>query len=468
VTDKERRGLREAIAGRMAALKLSSEMEYLKLIELDIPSARYEWDELVLLITNNESYFFRDGGQMKLLREVILPELIERRRPRRTLRVWSVGCSTGEEAYSVAIMLAELLPDRSAWDLAIVGTDINARAISRARQGLYGAWSFRMVDPDVRARYFIQDRDAWAVRPDIRSMVSFRIGNMTRDVVPFDPSWHHGFDLIICRNVFIYFERSAVRSAVARFAGALADGGYLMTGHGELGPGDLAGLVTRRFPASIVYQAGEIPSQPPSVVVAPLVIPVAVPAPPVVAPPVVAPPVVAPPVVAPPTAAPPVDVASIEALIDRGEYAAAIERCREALGHDATNAGLLALLGSAHAHRGEYDPALRASREAVAIDPLMEEPYYTLAQIAEERGDREGARKLYNDILYIAPGSVAARLHLADIMAGDDDERGAVLRGETMEILAGMSPEAHVRHYGEATVEELLAYLRGLDDGNQR
>jgi chemotaxis protein methyltransferase CheR len=163
-----------------------------------------------------------------------------------------------------------------------------------------------------------------------------------------------------------------------------------------------------------------------------------------------------------------VDAASIEALIDRGEYAAAIGQCREGLRHDAVNAKLLALLGSAHAHRGEYDPALRASREAIAIDPLMEEPYYTLAQIAEERGERGEARKLYNDILYVAPGSVAARLHLADILAGDEDERGTVLRGEAMEILAGMSPEAHVRHYGEATVGELLAYLRGLGDGNQR
>ena len=188
VTDQERRGLRGVIAGRMAALGLSSEMEYLRLIEGDLPSTRYEWDELVLLITNNESYFFRDSGQMALLRQTILPELIRRRCSRGALRVWSVGCSTGEEVYSIAILLAELLPDRHRWDLAIVGTDINARAVARAREGRYSAWSFRMVDPAVRDRYFSFKGGEWVIHSDIRSMASFRTGNLMRDAPPLDPA----------------------------------------------------------------------------------------------------------------------------------------------------------------------------------------------------------------------------------------------------------------------------------------
>jgi len=467
VSDRERKGLQELVVRRMARLRLGSVDEYLELLELDTSSSRHEWDELALSITNNESYFFRDQGQMALLRRTLLPELIGRAAFRRSIRIWSAGSSTGEEPYSLAIMMAELLPERAGWNIDIIGSDISAGAIEKARAGVYGAWSFRMVDPAVRARYFRQRDDNWTIDPAIRSMVTFRQGNLARESAGCDAVVWGKFDLILCRNVFIYFGREAIRSAVAMFADLLADGGYLLTGHGELGPGDLAGLRTRHFAESVVYQRSASPAietgahggrAPASPFDLPPIIP---PAPlPAVPPPIRS---SGPSVSAPQKAASPpvVPLEEIEALIAAGSHAAAIAMGERALRDDPRNARLLALMGMAYADRGEYDAAIRRCDDALKIDPLLTDPYFILAHIAEDRGEKSVAKKHYNAILYIAPGSVAAYLHLADIHAGEGDgRRAAGLRGQAMHLLAALPAGAHVRHYGEATAGEILAYLQ--------
>ena len=136
VREKDRPSLERALETRIRESSLSHS-DYIRTLELDA-SLTGEWKVLLPRLTNGESYFLRDKGQITLLRDHLLPELIERRKKQKSLRLWSAGCSTGEEAYSLAMLISELLPRRSDWNVAVLGTDINEESLARARRGVYG------------------------------------------------------------------------------------------------------------------------------------------------------------------------------------------------------------------------------------------------------------------------------------------------------------------------------------------
>ena len=200
----------KVILERVRHLNLSSKEEYYYLLVEDSKRSRLEWRTLTGLLTTGETYFFRDKGQFALLRNWILPELIEHKKSIRSLRLWSAGCSTGEEAYSIAILLHELLPQRKDWNTLILGTDINDKAIEKAKAGIYGQWSFRMINPEIQRRYFQKRKDEWEIDARIREMVKFQVGNLKENPFPDYTSDMHDIDIILCRNVFIYFNDEAI------------------------------------------------------------------------------------------------------------------------------------------------------------------------------------------------------------------------------------------------------------------
>ncbi|MBI4531305.1 MAG: chemotaxis protein CheR [Candidatus Latescibacteria bacterium] len=252
----ERDGQRfsETTSGRVRSLKLSTPERYYQFLETDTAESRVEWEGLMAQLTVGESYFFRDEGQFALLRNSVLPELIERNIRRRSLRIWSAGCSSGEEPYSLAVLVSEALGGRGDWKVVILGTDINREALEKARRGVYSEWSFRMVEPGLRVRYFHRRGDEWELDMRIREMVTFRSMNILKDPFPDLASDLHSLDLILCRNVFIYFDRDAVSPVLRKFEETLHEGGYLITGHGELHGQKLGRLRTRVFSESVVYQ----------------------------------------------------------------------------------------------------------------------------------------------------------------------------------------------------------------------
>ncbi|MBC8285264.1 MAG: hypothetical protein H8E32_15730 [Nitrospinae bacterium] len=147
VKDESENELAQKISVRMKYLKLSHPFEYQQILKANGVTSEIEWKELITFITIGESYFFRDKGQIDLLKTSILPEIIEKRKADRKLRIWSAGCSTGEEPYSLAILLNELLPKNENWNLYLLGTDINEEALMKARKGFFTSWSFRGVNP---------------------------------------------------------------------------------------------------------------------------------------------------------------------------------------------------------------------------------------------------------------------------------------------------------------------------------
>lgn len=252
IRERDQADLSEKIFVRMKAINILFPEEYYQLLGYSTIQSYQEWHRLVLLLTNLESYFFRDKEQFNLLRDRILPELIQRQQNKKTLRICSAGCSTGEEPLSLAIVLKELIPNPEQWNLTILGVDINQEALKKARQGIYTPWSLRSIDPEIMQRYFLHFHNQYYLDMQIKQMVKFKYINLVKD------SFHEhnemrDIDLIICRNVFIYFEASAIAKVLDKFNQILKPSGYLIAGHTELCGQDLSHFETKLFPESLVY-----------------------------------------------------------------------------------------------------------------------------------------------------------------------------------------------------------------------
>src|SRR5215216_1714681 len=190
-----------------------------------------ELEVLAELISNSETRFFREPEQFDALRETIIPHLIEARAKERRLDLWSAACSTGEEAYSLAMLVCESLPAGAHWNTNLFATDLRGSAIMSANQGSYPLSAIRMIDPTIRQKYFVKaDMNGrerlYTVEQGVRKMVAFRRANVYDS--KFWKNLNHHFDLIICNNLLLYFHALAVEQTVDRIAGVLKRGGLLM------------------------------------------------------------------------------------------------------------------------------------------------------------------------------------------------------------------------------------------------
>jgi chemotaxis protein methyltransferase CheR len=232
VFDECRRdSLAYSLGERVGACGLGSVEEYLAL--LAGPGAAEELQALLNEVTIQETHFFRNPPQFRALRQHVLPQLIRRAAASgtRRLRIWSAGCSTGEEPYSIAMLLREQLPLTDGWDVKVVATDVSTRALAAARAARYGERALLAADKDDVARWFVRHGDEYVVRPEVRELVEFRHHNLVTEPVPFPRD--EPIDLLLCRNVTIYFSRDTTRQLMTRFHSALSDGGYLFLGHSE-------------------------------------------------------------------------------------------------------------------------------------------------------------------------------------------------------------------------------------------
>jgi len=242
-------------SGRMHYLGLNSLHQYVELLSRNSPEANDELKRIAIDFSNTESFFFRDHGQMRLLKETILPELIIKNQNIRTLNILSAASSSGEELYSIAILLSEILPDFRNWKITLLGVDINHQAIKKAEKGIYSKWSFRSVPMETISKYFTKKNNDFAISEEIRKLVLFKFYNLVDDLATFPLGRSEStFDLIICRNVFIYFDPSGIKTAVTNLTHLLKKSGYLLTGHSELANMHFPGLKPVAFPDSFIYQ----------------------------------------------------------------------------------------------------------------------------------------------------------------------------------------------------------------------
>ncbi|MCJ2030204.1 protein-glutamate O-methyltransferase CheR [Methylobacterium sp. J-043] len=417
-------------------------------ILLDGAAGREEWAALEAEITIGETFFFRYAEQFAALRRTILPELIEARREIRRLRIWSAGCSTGAEPYSLAILVHDLLGDALAdWSVTILGTDLSAAALAVAREGEFGPWALRTLDTEERARWFRRTparpglpHGGYALRPAFRRMVRFERQNLLT-LIDGSDRMPGGFDLILCRNVLIYFSADHVTRIVRALGERLNPQGWLLIGHAEPNPTFGQWLQPVALPGTVAYRPIDTPASQP--------VPVLVPALPDMAPILFAPPpepvaAAAParPVPPPRPTAPAIEhplspgdlLAEIRVLADAGETARAWRRLHEEIDGYATDPPLRYYEGLLALDLGREREAERALRGALFLDRAFVMAHFQLGLLLARVGRRGEAARALDNALRLAQG-----LPPETILPEGDGVSAARLAESARRALAGIT-----------------------------
>lgn len=393
------------------------------LLSTDLSQPQIE--KLASHLTIGETYFFREPKTFEILEHSVLPELIrERERTGKRLRIWSAGCSSGEEPYSLAILLHRMLPDWRDWHITILATDISARALHKAQEGIFGEWSFRLAPEGMRARHFTKvEKHRWKIARHLREMVTFSYLNLAEDVYPALLNHTNAMDLIFCRNVLMYFASESAATVLEKFHHALIEGGWFIGSVTEHFHESKFALVS--FSGVTLYRKGAPPTAadalektatkkktvrfappPRELIVAEK--PVAQPLAPIISPVVPAPAELA------------------RARANEGRLDEALAFCDEAIAAEKLNAAhhyLRATILQERASLGETEAALK---RALFLDPGFVLAHFALGNLAARQGREREARKHFenafgflrgyarDDVLPESEGMTAGRL--ADIL----------------------------------------------------
>lgn len=389
--------------------------------------SRSDIEILASHLTIGETYFFRERGSFDALESSILPELINARRGKeQRLRIWSAGCSSGEEAYSIAILLKKMIPDPDEWNITILATDINPRALCKAAGGIYSSWSFRGVPEWMKSRYFNRCKDGrFEVPAAIRKMVTFANLNLVEDTFPSLVNNTNAMDIIFCRNVLMYFGEEQAGRVIGNFHRALLDGGWLLVSPCETSAAIFGRFDAIAFPGAVFYRKGgngketaafSCPLSP----VEPLPLraeqqstaPLPVPGKPL------------PPENREEKACHAESSAYEEAvaLHRQGDYLQAAEKlcgflseARTAGASPPMSGKAAALLAQLFADMGNLTEALRWSEEAIAADKLNAELHYLRATIFQERGAMDDAVAALKRALYLDHSFVLSHFALGNL-----------------------------------------------------
>lgn len=243
--------LEKRLSHRLTDLNLASFYDYYHFLKFN-RNKEQELMDIMDILTTNETYFFRESFQLKAFSDEIIPELIKRKTAcgRHSLRIWSAGCSTGEEPYTIAMLLSTM-SQLAGWNIEIVGTDISQKVLHQARRAVYGKSSFRTTEERDLQRFFHHHDDGYKVNDAIRELVTISHLNL------FDShrlAMLGKFDIIFCRNVIIYFDQPAKKRVVESFYSALYEGGFLLLGHSESLMNITTLFTLRHFKNDMIYQ----------------------------------------------------------------------------------------------------------------------------------------------------------------------------------------------------------------------
>ncbi|HEY4356301.1 MAG TPA: CheR family methyltransferase [Acidobacteriaceae bacterium] len=415
--------LNRGVTAVARALQFPNTESYVRSL-LSSAASKAQIEGIVRHLTVGETYFFRHQASLTALRTHALPALIQsRRQTGRSLRIWSAGCCTGEEPYSLAILLQQTLLDWREWDIRILATDINTHFLQRARHGSYRDWSFRETDSSFQRTYFTNpQKDCFEILPEIKAMVTFAYLNLAEEsyLSPFGEV--RGMDLILCRNVLIYFSPEQARKTVQRLHGSLAPDGWLTVSPSEASQTLMSDFFPVLSPGAILYakEGGRKVNASPPALWQPsewrLSETVPEPTPPDKLP---TPNFVAehpvPALQAAPVRQPISAEEQAHALYELGDYAGASEILLAALSESPRDAPAMALLARMRANQGKLTEALGWCEKAITADKLNPSGHYLLAAILQEEGHFAAAATSLERALYLDPNFVLAHFSLGNL-----------------------------------------------------
>jgi chemotaxis protein methyltransferase CheR len=352
-------------------------------------------------LTIGETYFFRDKRVFEILESQILPEIIDSRRDReKILRIWSAACSSGEEPYSLAILLARILPGLKDWSTSILATDIAPLSLKKAAAGVYREWSFRDTPHWFKSGYFKKIQQGFEIAPPIKQMVTFACLNLAEDQYPAIINATNAMDIIFCRNVLMYFSRERAQEVIHNLSRCLVDGGWLM-----ISPVDIPGmefpplLHQVHFPGALLLQKGTKPRASSRLPLIEKVVETQKPA----SAAATVQPVPAVPVkseqsqdrVQPEPAVHDAGkvLSRARLLADQGKLADALAVCEEAIHHDRLNRALHYLQATILQELGRGDDAAAALQRALYIDQDFAIAHFTLGHLMHRQGRYREAGK---------------------------------------------------------------------------
>ena len=438
---------------------------------LSAPLTKAQLQVLADHVTIGETYFFRDRRTFEVLASSVLPELIRCRRGReQRLRLWSAACCSGEEAYSLAILLHQLLPDLADWHVTILGTDINARFLRKAVAGSYGEWSFRDAPLGLKERYFNRSRDGrYVVVPEIRDMLTFAHLNLVEDVYPSLATDTNAMDLVLCRNVLIYFTPAQTRKVIGNLHHALIDDGWLAVSPCEASHTLFSQFVTRNFPGVILYQKSD---RAPRVQAAEHFVParkLSWQPPPATAkarerplPPPQEKPV--------PLKTPPTPYMVAMSLYEQGRYAETADVLLASCAEHTPEPQAFSLLTRTLANQGKLDDALQWCDRWIAADKLDSAGHYLRAVVLLEQGDPERAHGSLQRALYLQPDFVLAHFALGNLARSDGNMDAANKHfANALRLLNRLEPHDSLPEADGLTAGRLIETIAALTgSGNTR
>lgn len=430
-------------------------------------------------LTVAETYFFRHSDQIRAFSECALPERIQAQATRRRLRILSAGCSSGEEPYTLAIEIREHLRGLTGWQIEIIGCDVNAAVLTRARRGTYSEWSLRETSEPIRRRYFHQSQKEFTLDEEILAMVAFEERNIVDDDSRF---WRpETFDIVFCRNVMMYFTPEAVRDLVNKIEMSLYSGGFLFLGPAETLRGVSQSFHLLHTHGAFYYQVRPPMDRPvlgdvPMVAETQLLPAALTPDTPwldaivgaserIAALSAAVPTALAPPMGQPITGSPsprapqPSDLAHATELLRQERYREALHLLRSLPAEAAMDPDAQLLLGVVLAQKGDVAEAEHVCRNVLALDEMNAGAHYLTALCREHAGDTSAAWEHDQTAAYLDPAFAMPHLHLGLLAKGQ--RRPEVARREFGQACALLALEdaARILMFGGGFNREALLRL---------
>ncbi|HUW27272.1 MAG TPA: CheR family methyltransferase [Sulfuriferula sp.] len=376
---------------------------------LSAPLTRSQIEILASHLTVGETYFFREKRSFEALEQHILPALLHaREHSERRLRIWSAGCSTGEEAYSIAMLLDRLIPDYEKLNVTILATDINPAFLGKAAAGMYGEWSFRDTPAWIRARHFKHGKNArFEIQPRIRKRVTFSYLNLADDVYPSLTNNTNAMDVIFCRNVLMYFTAAQAKQVIKNLHRSLVDGGWLIVSPVETSTSLFSAFTAVSFSGAVLYRKLANSESPPVVSIYPAAVPSLLP-----------------------------ETLLPECLVGDAILSIPLHKAPLNLDRPAEQPGEASLvvvndnaapsrMARTCANQGKLTEAAEWCEQAIAADKLNPAHPYLLATIRQEQGQYDLAVQSLMRALYLDPDFVLAHFGLGNLRLAQGRRREA-------------------------------------------